>query len=72
MWQGKIICDLCSIDTNEMKKMKMKYFYDCKTIYGVWALLCSDCFKKYGLNMGKRYSLNKNETTSLTWDEKGE
>ncbi|MEM2174129.1 MAG: hypothetical protein QXI58_00690 [Candidatus Micrarchaeia archaeon] len=26
--------------------------YDARTIYGPWAYMCEDCFKKFGIGLG--------------------
>ena len=54
-------CDLCDGIAS----------YDGKTIYGPWANMCGDCFKKYGVGLGTgrghKLKLNEinNEKTSV-------
>jgi len=50
------VCEICKNDT--------KVIYDCKTSFGSWANLCTDCFAKYGVGLGigkgQKYILKNN------------
>ena len=40
-----VICDACSTAIEA-------HFYDCKTVHGPWANLCSECFRTMGVGLG--------------------
>lgn len=39
------VCDNCHCDFG-------RTMYDCKTVYGSWANLCTECFNVLGLGIG--------------------
>ena len=55
-WQGTIPknCEIC-------RKKLGKEFVDGRTFVGYWAIMCGNCFKKYGVGLGlgkgQKYSL---------------
>ncbi len=57
-WLGKTECDMCH---KNIKESQDEYFYDCKTIYNYWALLCQGCFNDIGKNIGQKYNVLNNE-----------
>lgn len=55
MWQGDTECNFCHTDVT-----KKKTFYDAKTVYGSWALMCPNCYRthgrgKLGAGLGQQY-----------------
>jgi len=46
-WGGEevAVCDFC-------KKTIKTIFYDSKTIYGLWAIICHACYLEYGTGLG--------------------
>ncbi len=46
VWQHDAThCDIC-------EKNLMRYFYDGKTQWGTWAVMCTECWFFYGLGVG--------------------
>lgn len=57
-WYGTTKCDLC-------KKECDPYLYDGATVLGPWAVMCEECFNKYGVGLGTgkgQEYLKNNET----------
>jgi len=55
-WMGQTYCDFCRIDVRSLP-----VFYDAKTVYGPWAVMCQDCILehgtgKLGIGYGQCYS----------------
>lgn len=47
-WMGEPgRCDFCKVDLTTQKA-----FFDGKTTYGPWAMMCIACFRKYGVGIG--------------------
>lgn len=42
-WLGSQHCDFCHIDLHSVP-----YFFDAKTTYGAWAVMCPMCFMEHG------------------------
>lgn len=57
-WYGDNKCNFCG-------KECTPYLYDGATILGPWAVMCEDCFNKYGtgIGMGRGQEYQKNEKT---------
>lgn len=47
-WSSDTTCDFCKKDATQVGDI----FYDGKTILGPWALMCKNCFRKYGVGLG--------------------
>ena len=59
-WYGTIgDCDGCKTDLNDGH-----FFFDAKTTFGSWGLLCESCFKKYGVGLGSGLG-QKYDTVSM-------
>jgi hypothetical protein len=49
-WLGsQTKCDFCKI---ELTSWTVAAFVDGKTVMGPWALMCPECFEKYGVGLG--------------------
>lgn len=44
-WMGRGKCDVCKRECGDV-------LYDGKTIIGVWGVMCSECFRTYGVGLG--------------------
>lgn len=54
-WLGATNCDFCRCDVRTKE-----YFFDAKTNFGPWALMCPECFAlhgygRIGLGWGQKY-----------------
>lgn len=47
-WHGNTVCGFCTRNATQYN-----YFIDGKTIFGSWALMCLECFEKYGVGLGR-------------------
>jgi len=47
-WSGDTTCDFCKTDATRVGEV----FYDGKTSLGPWALMCKNCFRRYGIGLG--------------------
>lgn len=48
-WLGKTTCNFCS---EEILEKDPPVLIDGKTIFGPWAVMCEQCFAKYGTGLG--------------------
>lgn len=61
-WLSSTTCDACDWDVRSIGD----YFYDAKTLHGLWGLLCQDCFIKIGTMVGQKYrSEDRNKVADL-------
>ena len=58
-WHGEINCNICGKECET-------YLYDGQTNFGPWAVMCYECFQKYGvgLGLGKGQEYLKNPETN--------
>ncbi len=54
-WLGEGNCNICGQD---FENSEYEYFYDCKTSYGPWGVLCQNCYDNVGLQVGQIYRTN--------------
>lgn len=48
IWHGQHHCDFCKRDVRDVGEE----FVNGRTIYGPWAVMCADCYPKYGIGIG--------------------
>ncbi len=46
-WYGQMQCDMCKKELS-----KSKFFVDGMTNMGPWAVMCDDCYPKWGVGIG--------------------
>ena len=54
-WVGKVPerCDICETELNpEDPPLLEPKFIDGKTVAGPWAIMCEECFNRYGIGIG--------------------
>lgn len=56
-WYGETTCNFCKREITEGQ------LYDANTVFGCWAVMCHNCYIKYGIGVGtgkgQRYEYNK-------------
>ena len=56
LWIGETTCNYC-------KKERPKHIYDAPTVHGPWALMCTTCYRRFGVDIasgvGQHYTLAK-------------
>lgn len=58
------VCDMC----HKPIKGVVPFFVDGKTTYGPWAIMCPECYKKYGVNIGYGVGQKYDGTTAELLD----
>lgn len=65
-WLGKTTCDTCGREVSS----RGSSFYDCKTTFSSWALLCEGCYKIFGTKLGQKYNCITKEKVCNLGDSK--